>query len=182
MAQICVYCSSSNGIAPHFFELGREVGRALALDGHTLVYGGGSVGIMGEVARGVHENRGEVFGVMPEALKSREGIAYELADEMVVTDTMQERKAIMFTRAEAFVVLPGGFGTMEEFLEVLTLRLLGYHDKPIVLVNYQGFYDRLIDLFAHFCEEGFAHTSCMSLFEVATTAEETAEAVARALR
>lgn len=153
------------------------MGRLLAGGGHTLVFGGGNRGLMGEVARAVHEGGGAVFGVIPEALKSREGIAYELADELVVTQTMQERKAIMFTRADAFVVLPGGFGTLEELMEVLTLKLLGYHGKAIVLVNSGGFYDPLLALFEHFYQERFASEQSRSLYFVADTPEEAMEYV-----
>jgi uncharacterized protein (TIGR00730 family) len=111
---------------------------------------------MGELARAVHEQGGVVCGVIPQALEQKEGVAYDVADELIITETMQERKAIMFTRADAFLVLPGGFGTLEEFLEVLTLRQLGYHDKPIVLVNTNGFFGPLLHLFDHIVAEGFA--------------------------
>ena len=153
---ICVYCSSSNRIALPYFDMADEVGRLLARRGYTLLYGGGNVGLMGQMARAVHAHGGRVVGVIPEALKTREGVAYHVADELITTETMQQRKAILFTRADAFLVLPGGFGTLEEFMEVLTLRQLGYHDKPIALVNTDGFYDPLLDLFEHFYREQVA--------------------------
>ena len=164
---ICVYCSSSNLVEKHFFEVAEEMGRLLATQGHTLVYGGGNVGLMGVLARSVHAHNGRVVGVIPEALKQREGVAYKVADQLITTATMQKRKAIMFTRADAFLVLPGGFGTLEEFLEVLTLRQLGYHNKPIALVNTSGFYDPLLALFEHFYEARFAHEHNRTLYHVA---------------
>lgn len=165
---VCVYCASSNNIGASFFEMAEEAGRLLAERGYTLVYGGGNVGLMGVLAKSVHEHGGRVVGVIPEALKRREGIAYQLADELIITRTMQERKSIMFSRAEAFMVLPGGFGTLEEFMEVLTLKQLGYHHPPIALVNTDGFYEPLIDLFAHIYAQKFAHPRHRELYHVAT--------------
>jgi uncharacterized protein (TIGR00730 family) len=164
---ICVYCSSSNLVERHFFDMAEETGRLLAERGHTLVYGGGNVGLMGAMARSVHAHNGQVVGVIPEALKQREGVAYDVVDQLIITPTMQKRKAIMFTRADAFLVLPGGFGTLEEFLEVLTLRQLGYHNKPIALVSTDGFYDPLLALFDHFYEARFAHEQSRTLYHIA---------------
>ncbi|WP_457652281.1 LOG family protein [Rhodocaloribacter sp.] len=164
-----VYCASSNHIDEKYFAVASETGRLLAERGHTLVYGGGNVGLMGTVARAVHEHGGEVFGVIPDALRQIEGVAYEVADELIITETMQERKRLMFTRAEAFLVLPGGFGTLEEFMEVLTLRQLGYHHKPIALVNTDGFYAPLLDLFEHYYRTGFARARYRALYHVAPT-------------
>ena len=162
-----VYCASSNRIDKKYFTVAAETGRLLAERGLTLVYGGGNVGLMGTVARAVHEHGGEVFGVIPDALRQVEGVAYDLADELVITETMQERKRQMFTRAEAFLVLPGGFGTLEEFMEVLTLRQLGYHHKP--LVNTDGFYDPLLELFEHYYRTAFAKPQYRALYHVAPT-------------
>ncbi len=175
LRHVCVYCSSSNHVAPRYAEVAEATGRLLAEQGYTLVYGGGNVGLMGTLARSVHTHGGRVVGVIPEALKAREGVAYSVADELITTQTMQRRKAIMFTRADAFLVLPGGFGTLEEFMEVLTLRQLGYHDKPIALLNTDGFYDPLLDLFEHFFSERFARASMRALYHVAPNP---AEAVA----
>ncbi len=168
---ICVYCSSSNHIDGRYVEVAEATGRLLAGRGYTLVYGGGNVGLMGVLARAVHDHGGRVVGVIPEALKAREGVAYDVADQLITTTTMQKRKAIMFTRADAFLVLPGGFGTLEEFLEVLTLRQLGYHDKPIALVNAEGFYDPLLELFEHFFRERFARAHSRRLYHVASDPE-----------
>ena len=169
---ICVYCSSSNRIAPSYFDMADEVGQLLAQRGYTLLYGGGNVGLMGQMARAVHVHGGRVVGVIPEALKAREGVAYDVADELIVTETMQQRKAMLFTRADAFLVLPGGFGTLEEFMEVLTLRQLGYHDKAIALVNTDGFYNPLLDLFEHFYREHFARARTRDSYYVAPNPED----------
>ncbi len=169
---ICVYCSSSNRIAKRYFEMADEVGRLLAERGYALIYGGGNVGLMGQMARAVHEHGGRVVGVIPERLKAIEGVAYDVADELIITQTMQQRKRTMFTRADAFLVLPGGFGTLEEFMEVLTLRQLGYHDKAIALVNTDGFYDPLLELFDHFFDEHFARPYTRDLYYVAASPED----------
>lgn len=169
---VTVYCASSNAIRDRYFDVAEETGRLLAERGYTLVYGGGKIGLMGAVARTVHECGGTVFGVIPEALKEREGVAYEVADKLVITKTMQERKAILFTQADAFLVLPGGFGTLEEFMEVLTLKQLSYHDKPLTIVNTDGYYDPLLELFEHFFEEGAASERYRTLYYVASRPED----------
>lgn len=172
---VTVYCASSNAIDDRYADVAQELGQLLAQKGLTLVYGGGQVGLMGILARAVHDHGGTVFGVIPEALKEREGVAYEVADELVITKTMQERKRILFTRADAFIVLPGGFGTLEEFMEVLTLKQLGYHDKALTLVNTGGYYDPLLELFEHFFRERFAHERYRSLYAVVSRPEEALE-------
>lgn len=169
---VCVYCSSSNHVDARYVAVAKQTGRALARRGCRLIYGGGNVGLMGHLARAVHAHDGYVIGVIPEALKQREGVAYDVADELITTDTMQQRKAIMFTRADAFLVLPGGFGTLEEFMEVLTLRQLGYHDKPITLVNAHDFFAPLLTLFDHFVDERFAPPHARTLYDVALDPEE----------
>lgn len=172
LQNICVYCSSSNHLATRYFDVADAVGRLLAHRGYTLLYGGGNAGLMGQMARAVHAHGGRVVGVIPARLKAREGVAYDVADELIITETMQERKALLFTRADAFLVLPGGFGTLEEFMEVLTLRHLGYHDKPIALLNTDGFYDPLVDLFEHFYREQVARASARTAYYVAADPED----------
>jgi uncharacterized protein (TIGR00730 family) len=147
------------------------LGRELARRDHTLVYGGGAVGLMGVMAEKVHEAGGTVKGVIPSKLQDREGIAYN-ADELVVTETMRERKRIMYQDAEAFVVLPGGYGTVEEFMEVLTLKQLGYHDHPIAILNVDGFFDTLLSFFEELREGQFARSAATELVHLATSAEE----------
>ncbi len=175
MKQVTVYCSSSNEIDAKYLDVAEEAGRLLAEHEFALVYGGGQVGLMGVIARAVHCHGGRVYGVIPEALMEREGVAYEVADELIITKTMQERKAILFTRADAFMVLPGGFGTLEEFMEVLTLKQLRYHDKPLALVNADGYYDPLLGLFEHFYDEGFAAERYRNLYFVATSPKQAIE-------
>ena len=169
---ICVYCSSSNYLEDLYYKEARTLGRLMAKQRLGLVYGGGNVGIMGVLAKTVHEHDGYVFGVIPRQLQNREGVAYEVADDLVITETMRERKAIMFDKADAFITLPGGLGTLEEFLETLTLKQLGYHHLPIVLVNTNGFYDTLLDMIGQFQEERFVGSSVNTLFYLANSAEE----------
>ena len=167
---ICVYCASSDHIDSAYADAAHEMGERLVHNGHALVYGGGQVGLMGIIARQVHEGGGHVVGVIPEKLKDREGVAYGVADELIVTATMRERKKIMYERADAFAVLPGGYGTLEEFMEVLTLRQLGYHRRPIVLVNINGFFDPLMDFFERLREERFTRANHDTLMHVTDTA------------
>ena len=166
---LAVYCSSSNHVAPAFFALATEMGRLIAAHSDVLVYGGGCVGLMGAMAQAVHAGGGKVVGVIPESMRNAE-VAYLAADELIWTQTMRERKAIMDERADAFVALPGGFGTLEELIEVLTHRQLRYHDKPVIIVNAQGFYDPLLALFEHFYRHHFAKDKHRQSYHVAPDA------------
>jgi cytokinin riboside 5'-monophosphate phosphoribohydrolase len=168
---VCVFCSSAGGLPEVYRAAARDLGRELAARGHRLVYGGGNVGLMGEIARSVHANGGTVVGVIPQGLVDRE-LAYDPADELLVTETLRERKAEMDARADAFVALPGGFGTLEELLEVLTLRQLRLHDRPIVLVNVAGYWDPFLAMVAEMVGQGFAPLGQGALFQVAETAAE----------
>lgn len=152
---ICVFSSSSDRISPEFFEVAEELGQLIAEHNCTLVYGGANVGLMGTLARAVHANGGKVVGIIPDFLKDKE-LAYEAADELIVTKDMRERKTIMEKRSDAFVALPGGFGTLEEIMEILTLRLLKRHRKPLVFVNTNNFYEDVIGFFKHMVHERFA--------------------------
>ncbi|HEX9370943.1 MAG TPA: TIGR00730 family Rossman fold protein [Roseiflexaceae bacterium] len=163
--QLCVYCASSNHIPEHYFALARTLGAEIGRRGWTLVYGGGSVGLMGVVAETVGATGGTVVGIIPQALLDRE-VGFLDADELIVTATMRERKRLMDERAEAFVALPGGFGTLEELLEIMTLRQLGYHDKPIVIINAGGYFDPLLAQFERIFVEGFAHDRSRDLYAV----------------
>jgi uncharacterized protein (TIGR00730 family) len=154
--KICVFCSSSGALARPYYEAARQFGEGIAQRSHMLIYGGADVGLMGEVAHAVANGGGYVIGVMPEILKDKR-ISYTGADEMIVTRDMRERKAEMASRADAFVALPGGFGTLEELLEVLTLRQLAAHTKPIILLNTCHFYDPLIGFFENLYRQRFAH-------------------------
>jgi len=163
---LCVYCSSSDRIAPGFFAAAEELGAAMAAQGYALVYGWARVGLMGAVARAVHAHGGYVVGVLPGMFQTKE-LAYDLADELIITRDLRERKAIMEARADGFVGLPGGFGTLEEILEILTLKQIGLHAKPVVLLNTAGFYAPLDVLFEHIYEQRFAHTASRELYHFA---------------
>jgi len=145
---VCVYCGSSPGTDPAFVEAARSFGKILAENGVRLVYGGGSIGLMGAVATTVIEHGGAVTGIIPEFLTAKER-PRRLAQEQIVTRDMHERKRTMFDRADAFVALPGGLGTLEELVEQMTWAQLGRHKKPILVANIEGFWDPLLALIAH---------------------------------
>lgn len=180
MPSICVYCSSSDSIADSYPPVARTLGREIAERGHELVYGGGAVGLMGVMAEGAHAAGGQVTGVIPSKLQAREGIAYD-ADELIVTDTMRKRKRIMYQQAEAFVVLPGGYGTVEEFMEVLTLKQLGYHDHPIVILNVDGFFDTLLSFFEELRKGRFARAAVTDLTFVVSSPQEALDRIERVM-
>jgi hypothetical protein len=153
--KICVFCSSSDAVDSAYFAAAAQLGALIGEEGHTLVYGGGKVGMMGAVARAVHDNGGRVIGIIPEFMH-RKAVAYERCDELTVTADMRERKAIMMGTAEAFVALPGGFGTLEELSELITQLQFGILVRPLVLVNTRGFFDLLAAVFEKFYNERFA--------------------------
>ncbi len=150
---ICVYCGSSSGRDPRLACAARRFGEILAHHRIRLVYGGGSTGLMGVLSASVRDHGGTVTGIIPEFLKARERAFYE-ADEVIVTADMHERKRQMFERADAFVALPGGIGTVEELVEQLTWAQLGRHNKPILIANIAGFWDPLLATFDHLHETG----------------------------
>ncbi len=139
---ICVYCSSSNHVDQLYFETARELGAAIANFEYNLIYGGAHVGLMGAVAESAHKGKSKIIGVLPRIFKER-NLDFKNADEFIVTHDLRERKAIMEKRADAFIALPGGFGTLEEVFEVITLKQIGFHNKPIVLINSNNFYQPL---------------------------------------
>jgi uncharacterized protein (TIGR00730 family) len=152
--RICVYCGSNPGHDPRFVAAARRFGEILAANRIGLVYGCGSTGLMGTVARAVHDHGGVITGVIPEFLKAQERMFTD-ADEIIVTKDMHERKGLMFERADAFVALPGGVGTLEEVVEQLTWAQLGRHKKPILFANIAGFWDPLIAMLDHLRQLGF---------------------------
>ena len=154
LQSICVYCGSGPGKNPAFVEAARAFGRILAQSRIALVYGGGSLGLMGETARSVLNHGGHVTGIIPGFLSEREHMLIQ-AQELIVVDDMHQRKQLMFVKSDAFVALPGGLGTLEEFVEQLTWSQLGRHAKPIVLANIDGFWDPLLVLFERMSAEGF---------------------------
>lgn len=151
---ICVYCGSGPGANPHFVEAATAFGKILAGNNIRLVYGGGSIGLMGAVAKSVHEHGGRVTGVIPEFLTAREH-AMTGAHELIVTPDMHTRKQIMFERADAFVALPGGVGTLEELVEQVTWSQLGQHKKPILIANIDGFWEPFLKLIDHMRDMAF---------------------------
>ena len=155
IASLCVFCGSQTGRDPAHAAAARELGTALAERGITLIYGAGGIGLMGVLADAVLAGDGKVVGVIPEKLESLE-VAHRGLTEIVVTEDMLRRKRIMIDRSDGFVILPGGFGTLDEFFEVLTWRQLGLHDKPVVVLDGAGYWAPLLGLLDHLSAEGFA--------------------------
>jgi len=168
---VCVYCGSSPGTDPAFVEAAENLGKILAENSVRLVYGGGSVGLMGAVAESVLQHGGDVIGIIPEFLTKRER-PRRLAQELIVTRDMHERKRKMFERADAFIALPGGIGTLEEIVEQLTWAQLGRHKKPILFANINGYWDPLLALLAHMREQEFVPDALRINFIVADRIEE----------
>jgi uncharacterized protein (TIGR00730 family) len=161
MSTICVFCASSERISPHYIDLATQVGAELARRGHSLVSGGGSVSCMGAVARAARAGGALTVGVIPEGLRLREVADLE-ADELVVTADMRTRKAEMDRRADGFLILPGGLGTLEELLEIWVARALAMHDKPIVILDPDGLFAPLREQMTSLVREGFAHQSALA--------------------
>lgn len=168
---ICVYCSASDLIAPGYFQIAVDLGTALARRRDTLVYGGSSVGLMGALARTMQDQGARVVGVIPEALVAME-VAYNNADELLVTTTMRERKAMMEARADAFLALPGGVGTMEEVFEIMAARSLKLVSKPLVLLNVEQFYDPLLRLLEHMQDARFLRSGYETMVHFAGTIDD----------
>ncbi len=164
---ITVFCSSSDAIDPAFFDVAMELGRTIAQRRDTLIYGGTTVGLMGAMARATVENGGTVIGVIPRYM-SEKGIDFSEC-ELHFTRDLRERKAKMEQLADAFIVLPGGFGTLEEVLEILTLKQLHQHEKAIVILNARGFFDPLQELFEHVYRQRFAKETTRTLYHFAPT-------------
>jgi uncharacterized protein (TIGR00730 family) len=158
---ICVYCGSSPGRDPIYKQSGKLLGTSIAEHGLELVYGGGTKGIMGAVSDGVMSAGGKVTGIIPKFLMSKEATEDSLQElsELIVTEDMHERKHKMFERSDAFVTLPGGIGTVEEIVEIMTWAQLGRHKKPMVFANIKGFWNPMLALIDHMKTEGFVHTS-----------------------
>ncbi|GGC10095.1 putative cytokinin riboside 5'-monophosphate phosphoribohydrolase [Marinobacterium zhoushanense] len=162
---LCVFCGSSDGTQPAYRDQAYALGAALVKQGSALVYGGGSIGLMGAVADGVMDSGGKATGVIPESLFKAE-VAHQGLTSLEVVPDMHARKARMAELADAFVALPGGIGTFEELFEVWTWAQLGYHDKPIGLLNLDGFYDPLLAFLGHTEEQGFIRSRCRELLWV----------------
>ncbi len=162
---ICVYGASSNDIPEIYLEKTEELGEKIAKRGHGLVFGAGDNGVMGAAARGVKRGGGKIVGVVP-SFFNVDGIIYPQCDELIRPETMRERKQIMEDRADAFITAPGGIGTFEEFFEILTLKQLGRHNKPIVLYNLNGYYDGVVNLLEQAISQGFMREMCRRLCRV----------------
>lgn len=154
LESVCVYCASSNTAAPAYIAAAEAFGQILAAEGLRLVYGGGGVGLMGAIARAAHAAGGRVLGVIPDFLTAHERPLRTV--ETVVVHTMHERKMMMYQEADAFAILPGGIGTLEELVELLSWRRLGLHAKPIAFLNIEGFWDPLFAVFQHFLDQRLA--------------------------
>jgi uncharacterized protein (TIGR00730 family) len=168
---VCVYCGSSPGTDPAFMEAARRLGELLAADGVGLVYGGGARGLMGQVATAVLDHGGHVTGIIPEFLESKEQ-TLKRAQDVIITPNMHVRKQTMFDRADAFVALPGGIGTLEELVEQLTWAQLGRHKKPILILNINHFWDPLCALIEHMSRLAFIHNEMGVNLLVASEVEE----------
>jgi len=167
---VCVYCGSRHGARPTYTAAAQALGAAIGARGWQLVYGGGKVGLMGEVADATLAAGGRVVGVIPETLKQRE-VGHNGLHELHVVPTMHRRKQMMAERADVFIALPGGIGTLEELYEVWTWRQLAYHDKPIGLLNVDGYYDALLAFMAHSVGEGFLAEPQLQTLQVQTDPE-----------
>ncbi|MEI9902821.1 MAG: TIGR00730 family Rossman fold protein [Asticcacaulis sp.] len=173
---VCVYCGSSFGTDPAYRRAALDLGQVLAGAGLRLVYGGGGVGLMGETARAAKGAGGKVLGVMPQFLRTRE-IIYDEVETRVVQN-MHERKMMMFEEADAFVVLPGGIGTLEEVVELLSWRRLDLHKKPIIFLNIDGFWQPFFDMIARLQATGFAPPAFVHTYSSVDTVEEVLDAIA----
>ncbi|OFX21440.1 MAG: Rossman fold protein, TIGR00730 family [Bacteroidetes bacterium GWA2_31_9] len=169
--KICIFCSSSNSLNQHFYDEANNLAVLLAKNDCDLVYGGGKIGIMGELSRKFKSLNRKVIGIIPEKL-NLSGVVSEIDDEIMVTPDMHTRKAKMFECSDAFIALPGGFGTFEELLEVITLKQLNYHQKPIIIINQSGFYDFIIKQFDVLFEEKFAKVTYKNLYYIASNNDE----------
>ncbi len=174
---IAVYCSSSRTLAPVYYDAGRRLGTAIAQRGWGLVYGGNRIGLMGVLADSVREAGGKVIGITPRLMVD-EGIGDEQADELVITDNLRDRKALMEQRGDAFIALPGGLGTFEEIFEIIVGRSLGYHNKPIVLLNIAGYYDPMLAMLEHGIEQHFIRPKARRLWFATDSIDEAIEHIA----
>lgn len=176
---VTVYCSSSRHVAAPYFEAASALGGAIAHKGWTLVYGGNDLGLMGALASAVREAGGKVVGITPQLLVDQ-GLADEKCDELIVTAGMRDRKALLEQRGDAFIALPGGLGTLEEIFEILVGKALGYHAKPIVVLNIDGFYDPLLAMIEHAIVHRFIKPRVKQLFQVATGVEDAIQYLSQA--
>ncbi|HSV76922.1 MAG TPA: TIGR00730 family Rossman fold protein [Bacteroidales bacterium] len=174
---VCVFCSSSEFVHNSYFEEARGLGRLIAANGFNLVFGGTNIGLMGALAQAAKQHGANVSGVIPKFIYDR-GIAFAPADAMIVTADMRERKATMEQMADAFIALPGGFGTLEEVLEIITLKQLRLHQKPVVIINTNGFYDQLLVFVEQMARERFIPMRFSDLILLADSSEKAIQLIA----
>lgn len=172
--KICVYCSSSDEIDPKYFELAQAIGTLIGQNGHDFVFGGGAIGLMGEVAKSAQAHGSKVIGVMPKKLHQHK-ICYEGCDEFIITENMRDRKQKMDELSDAFITLPGGFGTLEEISEMITGKQLSFHNKPILILDCDNFYAPLMHFFDNIIEEKFAQPTCKELYKITSSPQEALE-------
>jgi len=165
---ICVFCSSSNALNNDYFTAAEQLGELMTKNNHNLIYGGSNVGLMDKLANVIKKNNGHVTGVIPEVIKNK-GLAYQFADKLIITSDLSERKKKMIELADAFVALPGGFGTLEEIIEVLTLKQLQIHNKPIAFLNTNNFYDKLFEFFEVIYKDLFAKNEYRDYYTLCST-------------
>ena len=171
--KICVYGAASSLIGENFIKAGEELGRKMAEHGHGLVFGGGKSGMMGAPARGVFEKGGYILGIAPKFFEENNPeVSFEDCTEFIKTESMRERKRLLDELSDAFIVAPGGIGTFDEFFEILTLKQLGRHNKAIVILNIDGYYDNMLKMMEVSINKKFITTDCVELFKVVETIDE----------
>lgn len=171
--KICVFGAASPLIDPEYMEKVERLGREMVKRGHSLVFGGGGNGLMGAVAKGVRAEKGYILGVIPEFFKKEEVEAiFDTCDELIMPQTMRQRKQLMEDNADAFIVAPGGIGTFEEFFEILTLKQLCRHNKPIVIYNVRGYYNTMMEVINQATKENFIRGGCLDLFCITDNLDE----------
>ncbi len=168
---ICVFCSSSDVLAPVYLKAANIVGETIAKSGDTLVFGGANAGLMKATAQSAKKNKGKIIGVIPQKIADM-NLACDYADKLIISPDMHSRKAKMEELAHAFIVMPGGFGTLEELSEIICLKQLGYHNKPIVILNINNFYDNLFSLYEKFHKENFAKEAYKNIYFITDKPEE----------
>ena len=176
---VCVYCGSSSNVDEAFKEAATKLGKLIASEKWGVVYGGGRVGLMGLVADSALQNGAYVTGIIPSHIEERE-VQHDELSELHVVDTMHVRKQMMVDRSQAFVILPGGLGTLDELFELLTWKQLGLHDKPIVIVNMNGYWQKMLDATQNIANEGFMRQEDLTMFTVVESVDEVPEALKNA--
>lgn len=176
ISSICVFCGARNQVPQKYLDMATRVGEEIAGRGYRLIYGGGDCGLMGAAANGALKSGGHVTGVFPTILQGKEAEHHGLSENIVV-GSMHARKQLMFDKADAFFILPGGFGTMDETFEIITWKQLNVHEKPVIIFNYEGYWNHLIALMEHFFAVGFASDQTRKMYKVAETMGELFEMV-----